>query len=40
MTASFLVIAVSWLWPISRLASKAKASTSRRLSIFSCTVRT
>ena len=37
--ASFLATAVSWLWPTNRLASKAKARTSRRLSIFSCTVR-
>jgi hypothetical protein len=37
--ASFLAIAVSWLWPTSRLASKAKASTSRRCRSFSSTVR-
>jgi len=37
--ASFFEIAVSWLCPISTLASKANASTSRNVSIRSCTRR-
>ena len=37
--ASFFATAVDCAWPISRLVSKAKASTSRSASIFSSTPR-